>query len=78
MYDDAKTHDVRLPVWTKLASLEVEGSGSSSAVGLREIRQDGLVPNSELLSRGFKVGEQVYLKEDKDATLYTIDTSTRP
>ena len=59
MYDEAKVGDHRLPVWTKLKDFEAKPKGSAAVSGLREIRKDGLIPDSELEARGFKVGAAV-------------------
>ena len=77
MYDAAKAIDVRLPVWTKLRDLEVKPQAAASS-SLREIRPDGLVPDSELEARGYKVNEVVLNPELEEHTItkYTDDLTS--
>jgi hypothetical protein len=69
MYDAAKAHDVRLPVWTKLRDFEVKPKAAAASSSLREIRPDGLIPDSELEARGYTVNEVVLNQELEKHTI---------
>ena len=57
VYTEAKTLDAELPVWSKLQPLqETPAATASSSRGLREVREDGKIPNAELARRGFVLG----------------------
>ena len=58
MYDEAKLADPLLPKWNKL-----EGHATvaiPAQLKIKELREDGKIPNSELSSMGFKVGEHIF------------------
>lgn len=55
MYGEAKAADDKLPQWNILVSLQ-NSAASAVAPGLRELREDGVVPDSVLLSKGMKIG----------------------
>lgn len=60
--------DAKLPVWQKLTPLKDKAAvaGSSTDGGLRELREDGTVPDSEMSKRGFGVDVKVVRRDDKD------------
>ena len=65
LHYEAKVVDPRLPNWQKLDGLCVEPAAKPEPITtLREIRKDGLIPDSELESRGFKVNAMLVDKED--------------
>ena len=64
MYDEAKAIDPKLPVWNKVQHLEAEAKPKPS--GMRELRRDGSVADSELEARGFAVGCKVVKKGDAE------------
>lgn len=74
MYDEAKVLDPKLPTWTKLKTVVTEKLGSRST-GLREIRRDGRVPDSEMISRGFVEGAKV-VKKDGSGEIHTVTSLT--
>ena len=63
MYDDCKQMDERLPRWPKLAPLDK--TKPMGNIKLRELRDDGLIPDSELVARGY-VLECMVVPKDKD------------
>ena len=72
MYDEAKTLDDKLPVWTKLSSVDTTTATTKVPTGfLREIRKDGLIADCEMSSRGFVVGAQV-AKKGGDGVVYSV------
>jgi hypothetical protein len=50
LYREAKELDPNLPIWLKIGAIQAERPSSSR--GIRELREDGKVPNSELNDRG--------------------------
>lgn len=71
MYDEAKALDDKLPIWNKVISVVGEEKHHVPSGSLREIRKDGLVPDGEMVSRGFVVGAKI-MKKEADASIHTI------
>lgn len=72
LYDEAKAIDDKLPVWNKLKNIDGDKKASMASGSLREIRKDGLVADSEMMSRGFVVGANIMKKGDEEQSIYTI------
>ena len=78
-YDSAKGLDERLPEWRVLAPLANQPVGKAKSkakakVHLREIHEDGSIPNDELLDKGFEVGTIVHerTEDGEHAPIHTI------
>ena len=61
MYDEAKQADPMLPKWGKLVSLDDDEKKDepSGQLHIKELREDGKIPNAELYSMGFVIGETI-------------------
>ena len=72
MYEEAKAMDDKLPMWNKLKGIDDEQKASLPSGSLREIRKDGLVADSEMMSRGFVVGAKLVKKDDQEQRVHQI------
>ena len=69
-FNNVKELSPDVPTWHKLPKLKDHAPAAAAVQhGLREIRNDGLIPNSELDRRGYSVGKLLKLVNDpnKDA-----------
>ena len=72
LWQEAKAADINLPAWPKIRSLQDAPTdaptSAASSRGIRELCEDGKLPNAELISHGFVIGALV---REGDAT-YTL------
>ena len=74
MYDDVKQADPLLPVWNRILSVkDPRPNQGSQSMKIRELREDGKIPNSELLTMGFTMGATIIKQKDGES-LYKIET----
>ena len=77
-YNECKSVDPGLPNWTKLPALpnaddKSAGATSSSATSMREIRLDGLIPDSELQRRGWGLDAKLQFADPcEERAVFTV------
>ena len=76
-YQSCKAIDPNLPVWKELADLKKQDVSVGKKDGVREIRDDGEIPNSELIRMGFVEGALLAKSEQKSEQKNEKDNLTK-
>lgn len=79
-YDTIKSKDSQFPQWSVVAELQNKSSSSRSAFPekrkIRELTEDGTMPDVELFNQGFKMQTKVKRNNDKRVFLITDLSNT--